>query len=66
MIRNPEDGIILEGDGNQIVGNRLVGNSIGITIFTNGGRAVGNVVRSNYVRRAPAAGYMSTRCPSAR
>lgn len=53
---NPEDGIILQGDGNHIVGNRVVRNSITITIFTNPKRAVGNVVRRNYVRRAPRGG----------
>jgi len=61
--RNPEDGIILEGDGNMIVGNRLVGNSIGVTIFTDGGHAVGNVVRLNYVRRAPRGGIYVDRVP---
>jgi parallel beta-helix repeat protein len=50
--RNPEDGIILEGDRNLIVRNRLVGNSIGVTIFTRGERSVGNIVRRNHVRLA--------------
>jgi hypothetical protein len=31
-------------------------NRIGITIFKDGGRAVGNVVRQNHVRRAPGNG----------
>ena len=61
--RNPEDRIILEGDGNQIVGNRLVRNSIGITIFTDGGRAVGNVVRRNRVRGAPRNGIYVDQVP---
>jgi parallel beta-helix repeat protein len=55
---NPEDGIILQGDGNQIVGNRVMRNSITITIFTNPKRAVGNVVLRNYVRRAPRGGIV--------
>jgi parallel beta-helix repeat protein len=53
---NPEDGIILQGDGNKIVDNRLVRNSIGVTIFQNPKRAVGNVVARNHVRRAPRGG----------
>jgi parallel beta-helix repeat protein len=53
---NPEDGIILQGDANQIVGNRVVRNAITITLFTNDAHAVGNVVRRNYVRRAPRGG----------
>ena len=53
---NPEDGIILQGDRNQIVGNRVVRNSITITLFTNNAHAVGNVVRRNIVRRAPRGG----------
>jgi parallel beta-helix repeat protein len=53
---NPEDGIILQGDHNQIVGNRVVRNSITITLFTNNAHAVGNVVRGNTVRRAPRGG----------
>jgi parallel beta-helix repeat protein len=53
---NPEDGIILEGDGNRIVGNRVVRNSITVTLFSNDAHAVGNVVRRNYVRRAPRGG----------
>jgi hypothetical protein len=44
-----EDGILVEGRYNQIVGNRLVESSIGITTF--GSRTVGNVVRQNVVRR---------------
>jgi parallel beta-helix repeat protein len=54
--RNAEDGLILEGDRNLIVRNRLRGNAIGITIFTEGGRAVGNVVRRNRVLDAPRPG----------
>jgi parallel beta-helix repeat protein len=54
--RNPEDGIILQGDRNQIVGNRVVRNSITVTLFSNDAHAVGNVVRRNYVRRAPHGG----------
>jgi parallel beta-helix repeat protein len=53
---NPEDGIILQGDGNRIVGNRVVRNSITITLFTDDAHAVGNVVRRNHVRRAPRGG----------
>ncbi|HET6715135.1 MAG TPA: NosD domain-containing protein [Actinomycetota bacterium] len=58
--RNPEDRIILEGDRNRIVRNRLVGNSIGVTTFTGGERSVGNVVRRNQVRRAPRAGIYAS------
>ena len=54
--RNPEDGIILEGDRNRIVRNRLVGSSIGVTLFTRDQRSVGNVVRRNRVRAAPRGG----------
>jgi parallel beta-helix repeat protein len=53
---NPEDGIILQGDRNRIVGNRVVRNSITITLFTNNAHAAGNVVRRNIVRRAPRGG----------
>jgi parallel beta-helix repeat protein len=53
---NPEDGIILQGDRNRIVGNRVVRNSITITLFTDNPHAVGNVVRRNSVRRAPRGG----------
>jgi parallel beta-helix repeat protein len=53
---NPEDGIILQGDRNHIVGNRVVRNAITITLFTNNAHAVGNVVRLNSVRRAPRGG----------
>ena len=53
---NPEDGIVLQGDRNQIVGNRVVRNAITITLFTNNAHAVGNVVRLNSVRRAPRGG----------
>jgi parallel beta-helix repeat protein len=53
---NPEDGIILQGDGNKIVDNRVVRNSIGVTIFQNPKRAVGNVVARNHVRRGPRGG----------
>jgi parallel beta-helix repeat protein len=53
---NPEDGIILQGDGNKIVDNRVVRNSIGVTIFQKPARAVGNVVARNHVRRGPRGG----------
>lgn len=53
---NPEDGIILQGDRNQIVGNRVVRNAITLTLFTDNAHAVGNVVRRNIVRRAPSGG----------
>jgi parallel beta-helix repeat protein len=53
---NPEDGIILQGDRNRIVGNRVVRNSITITLFTNNAHAVGNVMRRNSVRRGPRGG----------
>jgi parallel beta-helix repeat protein len=53
---NPEDGIILQGDGNRIKGNRVVRNSITITLFTNDAHAVGNVVAGNSVRHAPRGG----------
>jgi parallel beta-helix repeat protein len=50
--RNPEDGIIVEGVGNRIVRNRLVRDSITITIVSARGRNVGNVVARNIVRNA--------------
>jgi Right handed beta helix region len=55
---NPEDGMIIEGDRNEIVRNRLVRNGGGILITTvsRRGTAVGNVVRRNEVRDARASG----------
>jgi parallel beta-helix repeat protein len=53
---NAEDGIIVQGDRNQIVGNRVVRNAITVTLFTDNAHAVGNVVRRNSVRRAPRGG----------
>jgi parallel beta-helix repeat protein len=56
--RNPEGGMIIEGDRNEIVGNRVVrgGGGILITIVNRGGKAVGNVVRRNVVRNVRASG----------
>jgi parallel beta-helix repeat protein len=51
-----EGGILLEGDGNQIVRNRLVRDGILITLVTRQGRAVGNVLGRNHVRGAPKIG----------
>jgi parallel beta-helix repeat protein len=51
-----EGGILLEGDGNEIVRNRLVRDGILITLVTRQGRAVGNVVGRNHVRGAPKIG----------
>jgi parallel beta-helix repeat protein len=50
--RNPEGGMIIEGDRNEIVGNRVVrgGGGILITIVNRGGSAVANVVSRNVVR----------------
>jgi parallel beta-helix repeat protein len=58
MRGNREGGIGVEGDGNEIVRNRVVrgGGGILITIITKGGRAVGNVVRRNQVRGVSASG----------
>ena len=55
MVRR-EDGIILEGNRNQIVHNRVVHNSITVTTFSSPAHAVDNVVRRNVVRRAPRGG----------
>jgi parallel beta-helix repeat protein len=52
---NLEDGIILDSDGNKIVRNRVVQNSITITRF-DGPRPADNVVRRNRVLRAPFGG----------
>lgn len=58
--RNPEDGIIVEGDRNRIGRNRVVGNAIGIDIFSRREGSVGNVVRRNRVLDAPRPGiYVS-------
>ncbi len=56
--RHPEGGMIIEGDRNEIVRNRVVrgGGGILITIVNRGGSAVGNVVRSNVVRNVRVAG----------
>jgi parallel beta-helix repeat protein len=51
-----EGGILVEGDGNEIVRNRLFGDGILITLVTAQGRAVGNVVGRNHVRGAPKVG----------
>jgi parallel beta-helix repeat protein len=58
MRGNREGGIGVEGDGNEIVRNRVVrgGGGVLITIITKGGRAVGNVVRRNQVRGVSASG----------
>jgi parallel beta-helix repeat protein len=55
---NPEAGMIIEGDRNEIVRNRLVRNGGGVLIsrVTRGGTAIGNVVRRNYVRGARSTG----------
>lgn len=62
---NPEDGMIIEGDRNEIVRNRLVRNGGGIliTIVTRGEKAVGNVVRGNEVRNARGGGIAVDRVP---
>jgi parallel beta-helix repeat protein len=61
---NPEDGMIIEGDHNEIVRNRLVGNGGGvlITTVTRGETAVGNVIRRNEVRKARAGGIAVDCC----
>jgi parallel beta-helix repeat protein len=62
---NPEDGMIIEGDRNEIVRNRLVENGGGIliTIVTRGEEAVGNVVSRNEVRKPRAGGIAVDRVP---
>jgi len=62
--RNPEGGMIIEGDRNEIVGNRLVRNGGGIliTIVNRGGTAVGNVVSRNVVRHTRASGISVDCC----
>jgi parallel beta-helix repeat protein len=45
-----EGGILVEGRANEVVRNRLVRDGILISIFTTGGRAVGNLVARNHVR----------------
>jgi parallel beta-helix repeat protein len=58
MRGNREGGIGVEGDGNVISRNRVFrgGGGILISIFTDHGRAVGNVVRRNHVQGAGASG----------
>jgi parallel beta-helix repeat protein len=56
MRRNREGGIAVEGVGNEIVRNRVFRGAIIISIFTDNGRAVGNVVHRNHVRGAPGSG----------
>jgi parallel beta-helix repeat protein len=60
-----EGGMIIEGDRNVIVRNRLVreGGGILITIVSRGGKAVGNVIRRNVVRNARAGGIGVDREP---
>jgi parallel beta-helix repeat protein len=55
---NPEGGMIIEGDRNEFVRNRLVGGGGGIliTLVSDRGRAVDNVVRRNQVRAARGSG----------
>jgi parallel beta-helix repeat protein len=62
---NPEDGMIIEGNRNEIVRNRLVRNGGGIliTIVSRGGKSVGNVVSRNVVRNARAGGIAVDRVP---
>ena len=50
--------MIIEGDRNEIVRNRVFrgGGGILISIFFDNGRAVGNVVRRNHVRDPSASG----------
>jgi parallel beta-helix repeat protein len=62
---NPEGGMIIEGDRNEIVANRLIRNGGGvlITIVTKGERAVGNEVRRNEVRDPRASGIAVDRKP---
>jgi parallel beta-helix repeat protein len=61
---NPEDGMIIDGNRNEIVRNRLVRNGGGILITTvsGGGKAVGNVIRRNVVRNARAGGIAVDCC----
>jgi hypothetical protein len=63
--RNPEGGMIIEGDRNEIVRNRVVrgGGGILITIVSRGGSAVGNLVRRNVVRNVRASGISVDRVP---
>ncbi len=60
-----EGGMIIEGDRNVIVRNRMVreGGGILITIVSRGGKAVGNVIRRNVVRNARAGGIGVDREP---
>ena len=64
MRRNPEGGIIAEGDGNVFSRNRIVRNGGGILItkITKHG-AVGNVVRRNYVRGSRGGGISVDNLP---
>jgi parallel beta-helix repeat protein len=56
--RNPEGGMIIDGDGNVFARNRLIRNGGGILIseITDRDPAVGNVLRRNYVRDSRADG----------
>jgi parallel beta-helix repeat protein len=54
--RHREGGILVEGVGNEIARNRLVRQGILISIFTDGGRAVGTLVARNHVRNATKGG----------
>jgi parallel beta-helix repeat protein len=60
--RHQEGGILVEGDRNRIARNRTR-DGILISIFTDGGRAVGNVVARNRVRDARRAGIAVDRVP---
>jgi parallel beta-helix repeat protein len=62
---HPEGGMIVEGDRNEIVGNRSVRDAGGIliTIVSRGGKAVGNVIRGNEVRDARGSGIAVDRVP---
>ena len=62
---HPEGGMIIEGDRNEIVRNRMVreGGGILITIVSRGGKAVGNVIRRNEVRDPRASGISVDRVP---
>jgi parallel beta-helix repeat protein len=65
MRGNPEGGMIIEGDRNRFARNRLRRNGGGIliTIVSDRGRSVGNVVRRNRVRATRSSGISVDRVP---
>jgi Right handed beta helix region len=62
---HPEGGMIIEGDRNEIARNRLAGGGGGIliTLVTDHGRAVGNVLSRNEVRGARGSGISVDQAP---